>query len=551
MSVTRRRLGVFGASAVALACLAGSAALLTGSTSVASAATAPYGTASPPADSPSPSPSDSPSPSASASSSTSASPDPTVQAIPDSTGSPSSTQPSPQAQAEADRLIASLPAGTPQAVKDAIQAAVNAFANAGLTSDQQVAAVDGITPVVQAVAGRTDLSTDQQVAAIQTAAGLVTQAVQLPSANQSEVLAGITSGVLASITPVVDPAVRNSLVGAINTALAQAAADGSLGSLTNAVVSQLIRDLAATLATGSPAGNAQGVGVTYAVDQATGNVTFTVTGLAPGTPVLLVLSVTDHTVSAAAYRRGAQLDAAGRGSVILAGTANETGIARLTATASSLGSTSAAQTAATLNRTVLGVAGTATSGAKAVFSTPISLLQRPTLLTKTPVVAYRGSAVLSGASKAGQTLRLYGRTSGGTYRVLRSTVVDGSGRFTFTVAPTATMRYFVRTTSGSPDSPSVVVNVRALVTQSVTRTARLTYRFAGRVLPALSGTVVNVYRSSANGSLLAGSVRTAADGSWTLSRRFGSAGTFTFFSRSGVTKLAIAGLSPVQRVTLK
>jgi hypothetical protein len=478
-------LGVLGASIAAVAGVAASVALVSGTSGSAVAAT--YATAPPPP------------------------PTQSVEPIPTGSASPGSAQASQAADDAADSIADNLPAGTSDADKAAIRNLLHnladQFAAAGLNSDEQVAALQALVPMINKIAPST-LTQSQKLATIQ-ASGDVVQVLALLDKN------------------------------------------GSVGSLTADEISQLLSDMAATLNSSHNAGSANGAGttVTFGSD---GSVHVSVNNLQPGSDALLAISLANHKVNAAVVRQGAArraaLNADGSGTIVLTGTANDQGIASFTIPGSSLNATTADQAKAALDRAVLGFVGTAKSGASSVFSTTVGDLVRPTLTTRTPTVLWHATAVLTGTAKAGAVLQLVGRENGAPFRVLRTATADSSGRFTFSVNPSATMRFAVRS-NGAPESPSIVINVRAIVTETITRTARLTYRFAGKVQPVL-GAVVNVYRVSSTGSVLTAQARPTSTGTWTVTRKFSAPGTYNFFARSSITKTALAGLSSVQKVAV-
>jgi hypothetical protein len=400
-----------------------------------------------------------------------------------------------------------VPADQVAAIRNLLHNLADQFAAAGLTSDQQVAALQAMQATVDAVA-QSALTIDQKLATIQAAGDVVQELTKL-------------------------------------------AAGGSLDSLDANAVSTLLQRIAATLGSSHPSGSAQGAGMAVTFSP-TGAVIFTVNNLAPGSAALLVLSIANHTVNAAVVREAnaqrAALKSDGSGTIAMTGTANDQGIATFTVPGSALNAATADQAKTALDRAVIGFAGTAKSGASSIFATTVSQLVRPTLTTRTPTVLWHAVAVLTGTAKAGAVLQLVGRENGAPFRVLRTATADSSGRYTFSVNPSATMRFAVRST-GAPESASLVINVRAIVSETITRTARLTYRFAGKVQPTL-GAIVNVYRVGSSGSVLVAQARPTSTGTWTVTHKFGAGGTYSFFARSSITKTAIAGLSAVQKVTL-
>ncbi len=430
---------------------------------------------------------------------------------------PPATGPSAEATAAVAAVLDGLPAGTSAAVLAAVEAQLAsgaaAFAAAGLSPAQQAQAVAVLGSVL------TDSRLTGNVAALNAVSSAMTQAFSL-----------LGAGGLA----VFSPGVVSNLVGVLAGALTSGKVDGP------------------------PAGLA--VSTRVAPD---GSVEASLNGFKPNTPVLLIVSVTDAAVGRALIKAfganvvSAHLDASGRGTLVLSGTADELGRLKLAVPPSALGASDAATAAAAMAKTVFGVVGTSANGTSAVFATNASSAKPavPTVATASPIVTPGHPAVVAGNAQPGTTVQLLGRSHTGEYRVLRTFLVGPVGRYAFVVFPTENTRFITRSTldGQSTDSSSTVINIRPSVSQRAVATAKAhTYRFAGSVRPAPVGTLVNLYRNGTKGSVLVAQTRTLADGSWSIVRTFvGSGGTFNFFARSAATGKTIGGTSPVQRIAIQ
>ena len=491
---------------------------------------------------------------------------PATPASPAPSASPATpAEPSPQAEAKSDEMVAELPAGTTEETKAVISTALDnaaaSFAASGLTAEQQVAALEALSSIVSAMATQSGATEAQVLAAINTASSIVPSLLSLPATTQQAILAGMTTGLAASSATLAAPGTQQAVVETVTQAVSVLTASGQIGLLSESIVSQLVQVTALAIDGKTDAGSTGGV-VPTATTLADGGVQFVFSGLQPGSTAIVVLNVADATVAGAlraALGDGViayNVDSSGRATLVLTGTANELGKLVVAVPGSALGSTTAAQAQAALNRTTLGVVGTTTSGSTAVFAGPVVPAKPATpsiTARRTPVVPHRGAAVLTGTAQPGTKVTLYGRTAGAPYRFLRSTVVDGSGAYSFTVYPHASMRFYVQSALNgqSVDSASTVVSVRAAVSQAVNRVGAKTYRFSGRVSPAQRGTLVQVfYAAPGGGSVLAATARTTSDGTWSLTRRFTGAGTFSFFTRTATNNVTVGGISPVQRITI-
>jgi hypothetical protein len=167
-----------------------------------------------------------------------------------------------------------------------------------------------------------------------------------------------------------------------------------------------------------------------------------------------------------------------------------------------------------------------------------------------PVVTAGGSATLTGAAEPGQVVELwaYSRPST-TYRLVRTGTTAPSGRYTFSVTPPTDTRLRVRV--AGLDSESTALGVRHLARMSATRTAVQTYRFSGTVFPKRPGIRVDVLARTSSGLRLITSARTAADGRWSVDRRFTGTATWDVVARTAPDGINRSGTSAPIRVAIR
>lgn len=172
--------------------------------------------------------------------------------------------------------------------------------------------------------------------------------------------------------------------------------------------------------------------------------------------------------------------------------------------------------------------------------------QTPTLQVKTPLIPAGSTATLVGTGAAGQTyqLRCYTRPST-TYFTARQGAISANGSVTFTLSLGRNTRCFLRYATGTAqDSPSVVINVRTVLSLSTVRTAFRTYLFQGRNLPRVAGQLITLYRvDNAGNEIRTSNLTTDSSGTYKVSRKFTGAGTFKFKVRTSQTLNNAAGVS--------
>jgi hypothetical protein len=154
----------------------------------------------------------------------------------------------------------------------------------------------------------------------------------------------------------------------------------------------------------------------------------------------------------------------------------------------------------------------------------------------TDVITATGSAGLTVRATAGRTVRLFAYSQPRTsYTAVREGTVGSDGTIRFEVKPPTNTRMYAQQVGCDP-SPSVVLNVRTLLTLFATRNGTRDYTFFGRALPARpGGLIVTLYRVAPGGSpVITAQVRAdSATGSYSFRRVFQGTGRFGFLVRTG------------------
>lgn len=158
--------------------------------------------------------------------------------------------------------------------------------------------------------------------------------------------------------------------------------------------------------------------------------------------------------------------------------------------------------------------------------------------------------VVQAAPGAAVQLLAYSRPST-TYRVVREGVAASDGRLVFAVRPlTSTRLYAIE--SGCPASESQVVQVRSALSLGATRVGVRDFVFRGRAVPARTGQLVSLYRTTGTGRhVLSGQARVDGTGTWALRRAFSGTGRFGFLARTGSDLVNAAGTSAVRVVDVR
>ncbi len=167
-----------------------------------------------------------------------------------------------------------------------------------------------------------------------------------------------------------------------------------------------------------------------------------------------------------------------------------------------------------------------------------------TTTTTTPAISYGQSAVITGTLDAPGTTTPQATTAitlchrnlfaeSAICDVAGST--DGSGNYSFSVSPTRNAWYFVRVTLKPAERTSdLFIGVKDIITLSASSTGTVGQAdtFSGTVTPNKAGDVVYLQRKGADGDFhTVGTTLVQGDGSYTISRGFGTAGTKVFRTR--------------------
>ncbi len=146
----------------------------------------------------------------------------------------------------------------------------------------------------------------------------------------------------------------------------------------------------------------------------------------------------------------------------------------------------------------------------------------------------------------GEPVSLSGYSRPGTVgQVIGTGTLQPDGTARFVVQPATSSRYWAQQGECPVSTPSVLQ-----VTTEPTLDAAPGPVFTGTVLPARSGVLVNLYRRSERGLVLAAQTRTRADGTYRVTRRFLSSGRHVFVVRTGADANNATGQSPARAVVL-
>lgn len=165
-------------------------------------------------------------------------------------------------------------------------------------------------------------------------------------------------------------------------------------------------------------------------------------------------------------------------------------------------------------------------------------------------ITARQPHVLRVASPAGTTvqLRTFDGVAGG--RVARTATMDETGSVDFTLYPLHNTQF---TAPREPEpckeavfgEASSQVSVRSAVSIQARRNGARSYTFTGRVIPARSGQLLELYRAAPNGAdVLTARTRTDISGSWVIDHAFTGTGRFTFTAVTRADRLNASGRSP-------
>ena len=272
---------------------------------------------------------------------------------------------------------------------------------------------------------------------------------------------------------------------------------------------------ATAAADGTTAGDLQGLALRTAADP-DGVLTLTVDGLQPGSTVVAGVDAPSGAPSRTAVRAAA---APGRTTLSLRGVADGQGRAVLRSAAGGL-------SAQSLARAVVSLTGTGAGGRTAAFATTGSLTARltPPVLTVSRTSVPPGQPVdVTVRSAPGARVLLLARDVRGE-RGVRAATVPASGVLTWTLRPSARTTLSARASnvSGLVQGPARTVQVVSRLSGSTTRTSASSVVVRGGIAPRRAGATVLVTATDAatGRRFVVGRGRTAADGSWTVLRRF-------------------------------
>lgn len=168
-----------------------------------------------------------------------------------------------------------------------------------------------------------------------------------------------------------------------------------------------------------------------------------------------------------------------------------------------------------------------------------------------PTIASGAQALVTGTAPAGSQLRLWAASApSSTFKVIRDGTVGADGKYGILIRPTTTTRVYTEVVGGKA-AAAKTVSVRSLITMSVVRTGRLTYRFSGRVAPKRAGVAVTVAVKTGSTSAAAlVRVRTLGDGTWSGSFRFPQPRVFDVFATTVADSVNLAGTTPLRRLSV-
>jgi hypothetical protein len=161
-------------------------------------------------------------------------------------------------------------------------------------------------------------------------------------------------------------------------------------------------------------------------------------------------------------------------------------------------------------------------------SEPVADEAAPTLTLSPDTISAGQATIVTYRGTPGATADILSRTQPSTVFTRIGTVtLDSNGVGTSSHKPQKNTRITARSASGAMSGTAPIIAVRSVASFNANRVSTRTYTFTGRVYPALSNRLVNIYR---NGSLVA-QARCDATGIYKVTRTLG-AGTFTFQART-------------------
>ncbi|MEO6712132.1 MAG: hypothetical protein ABIM89_01740, partial [Mycobacteriales bacterium] len=184
-------------------------------------------------------------------------------------------------------------------------------------------------------------------------------------------------------------------------------------------------------------------------------------------------------------------------------------------------------------------------------ATPITY-GRPTVGLAAAAVQYGENTVLSGTTKPGVLVNVYGFTAPSTRAARLGQVrANSSGVYTFTGRYLAnTSLYVIVPRLGM--SPVVRQGVRAKLNLTTTKTASNSYAFTGSTAPRRPGQLVTIYFLTATGKAIFVRTYTDARGNYRVSRRVKvyDRSAYTVFAHLDSGVVLLGNNSAAQRITI-
>lgn len=191
--------------------------------------------------------------------------------------------------------------------------------------------------------------------------------------------------------------------------------------------------------------------------------------------------------------------------------------------------------------------GPTSSPSPAASPTPSSAELSPTVSIGPSTIGAGETTFATYRGTPGATLDILSRTQPATLFTKIGTVTlnsDGAGASSH--RPQKNTRITARTAGGRLSDNAPIVAVRSVASFNANRVGARTYTFTGRVYPALSNRLVNIYRSG----LLIAQARCDASGIYSVTRTLG-AGTFTFLARTPNDQSNLGTTSPARVVSIR
>lgn len=173
-------------------------------------------------------------------------------------------------------------------------------------------------------------------------------------------------------------------------------------------------------------------------------------------------------------------------------------------------------------------ASTPPSPAPSQSSPPAQQDAAPTLALNPSTISAGQATVVTYSGTPGSTVYILSRTQPSTvFTKIGSVTLDAQGTGTSTHRPMKNTRITARTAAGKLSDFAPIIAVKSVASFNANRVGTRTYNFTGRVYPALSNRLVNLYRNG----VLVGQGRCDSTGIYSITKTL-AAGTFTFQLRT-------------------